>query len=109
MARFSINVNGRVFKLQRIFPHTDKHTWFQHHGHITIMRTSLGLCNSSFFFGYQVSTANFVQDDSTDWRCRHSDRTGERFFHIVTPLFVGIIGFVIAIATMNLAARYIAL
>ncbi|KAI0254770.1 MFS general substrate transporter [Lactifluus subvellereus] len=39
----------------------------------------------------------------------HSDKTGERTFHIVIPLFIGIIGFVIAISTMRLAARYVAL
>jgi hypothetical protein len=42
-------------------------------------------------------------------RCRHSDVTGERFFHIVIPLCVGIVGFIIAISTMRLAARYVAL
>ncbi|CEL62242.1 putative transporter C1683,12 OS=Schizosaccharomyces pombe (strain 972 / ATCC 24843) GN=SPBC1683.12 PE=3 SV=1 [Rhizoctonia solani AG-1 IB] len=36
---------------------------------------------------------------------RHADKTGERFLHISIPLFIGIIGFVIAIATMNIAAR----
>lgn len=41
--------------------------------------------------------------------CRHSDTTGERFFHIVIPLFIGIFGFIIAISTMRLAARYVAL
>jgi hypothetical protein len=35
--------------------------------------------------------------------------TGERFFHIVIPLFVAMIGFIIAISTMRLAARYLAL
>ncbi|KAH9979391.1 MFS general substrate transporter [Lactifluus volemus] len=40
---------------------------------------------------------------------RHSDKTGERFFHIVIPLFIGIIGFVTATLTMRLAARYLAL
>ncbi|CAE6468789.1 unnamed protein product [Rhizoctonia solani] len=40
---------------------------------------------------------------------RHADKTGERFLHISIPLFIGIIGFVIAIATMNTAARYISL
>lgn len=39
----------------------------------------------------------------------HSDRTGERFFHIVIPLIIGIVGFIIAISTMRLAARYLAL
>ncbi|KAH8118286.1 sugar transporter [Phellopilus nigrolimitatus] len=40
---------------------------------------------------------------------RHSDATGERFYHIVLPLCVGIVGFIIAISTMNIAARYISL
>ncbi|KAA1466512.1 MFS general substrate transporter [Dentipellis sp. KUC8613] len=40
---------------------------------------------------------------------RHSDYVGERFLHIAIPLFVGIIGFIIAIATMNTAARYVSL
>ena len=41
--------------------------------------------------------------------CRHSDKTGERFFHIVGSLGAGILGFIISIATMNIAARYISL
>ncbi|EMD40846.1 hypothetical protein CERSUDRAFT_131167 [Gelatoporia subvermispora B] len=40
---------------------------------------------------------------------RHSDKTGERFYHITVSFFVGIIGFIIAISTMNTAARYISL
>ncbi|KAI0307088.1 MFS general substrate transporter [Multifurca ochricompacta] len=40
---------------------------------------------------------------------RHSDKTGERFFHIVIPLSIGIAGFILAISTMKLAARYFAL
>ena len=40
---------------------------------------------------------------------RHSDKTGERFFHIATPLVVGLIGCIIALSTMNTAARYISL
>ncbi|KDR83789.1 hypothetical protein GALMADRAFT_55324 [Galerina marginata CBS 339.88] len=40
---------------------------------------------------------------------RHSDKTGERFYHIVGSLGAGVLGFVIAISTMNTAARYISL
>jgi len=40
---------------------------------------------------------------------RHSDKTGERFWHIVCPLMVGMLGYVIAISTMNTAARYVSL
>ncbi|KII94823.1 hypothetical protein PLICRDRAFT_33639 [Plicaturopsis crispa FD-325 SS-3] len=40
---------------------------------------------------------------------RHSDLSNERFWHITIPLLFGIVGFVIALATMNTAARYISL
>jgi predicted MFS family arabinose efflux permease len=40
---------------------------------------------------------------------RHSDRTQERCFHIITPLAFGILGFIIAVSTRNTAARYISL
>jgi hypothetical protein len=39
----------------------------------------------------------------------HSDQVGERFYHIVGPLAVGILGFIISISTMNTAARYVSL
>jgi len=40
---------------------------------------------------------------------RHSDKTGERFWHIIIPIALSIVGFVIASCTMNTAARYISL
>ncbi|KAF7355270.1 MFS general substrate transporter [Mycena sanguinolenta] len=40
---------------------------------------------------------------------QHSDKVGERFFHIISSLGLGILGFIIAISTMNTAARYISL
>ncbi|KAH9900037.1 MFS general substrate transporter [Cubamyces lactineus] len=40
---------------------------------------------------------------------RHSDKTGERFWHISGPILGGIVGFIIAICTMNTAARYVSL
>lgn len=40
---------------------------------------------------------------------RHSDAAGERSFHTIGSLCVGIIGFVIASSTMNVAARYFSL
>ncbi|KAH8910359.1 major facilitator superfamily transporter [Coniochaeta sp. PMI_546] len=39
----------------------------------------------------------------------HADRCQERFWHIVGPICVGIVGFVISMSTDNVAARYIAL
>jgi len=43
------------------------------------------------------------------WLSRHSDKMGERFYHIVSSFALGMIGFIIAIATMNTAARYVSL
>ncbi|KAH9480026.1 MFS-type transporter cnsO [Psilocybe cubensis] len=40
---------------------------------------------------------------------RHSDKTNERFYHCIGSLILGILGFVIATNTMNIAARYISL
>ncbi|KAK3378917.1 major facilitator superfamily domain-containing protein [Lasiosphaeria ovina] len=39
----------------------------------------------------------------------HSDRHEEKFWHIVGPICVGLVGFVISMATSNVAARYVAL
>lgn len=39
----------------------------------------------------------------------HADRTGERFFHVTLPLGVAMIAFIIAAATTNVAARYVAI
>ncbi|KAL6702556.1 hypothetical protein ACN47E_001553 [Coniothyrium glycines] len=41
--------------------------------------------------------------------CWHSDRQQERFWHIVGPIFLGIIGFVISMSTLSTAGRYVAL
>ncbi|KAG1817158.1 MFS general substrate transporter [Suillus subaureus] len=40
---------------------------------------------------------------------RHSDATGDRFWHTAGPLFVAILGFMIAFSTMNTAVRYLSL
>ncbi len=39
----------------------------------------------------------------------HSDRTQEKFWHIIGPVFVGLVGFIISMSTDNVAARYLAL
>ncbi|KAG1836975.1 MFS general substrate transporter [Suillus subalutaceus] len=40
---------------------------------------------------------------------RHSDRTQERFYHMSASYIVGMIGFIIAMCTMNTAALYLSL
>ncbi|KAG0709582.1 MFS general substrate transporter [Suillus ampliporus] len=60
---------------------------------------SLLLCAPPWILG--TVTSFFV--------ARHSDATGDRFWHIAGPLMVGIVGFMIAISTMNTAVRYLSL
>ncbi|KAF8913854.1 MFS general substrate transporter [Gymnopilus junonius] len=60
---------------------------------------TLLLCAPPFVFAALV----------TFFLSRHSDRAGERFYHITVSLAAGIVGFVIAISTMNIAARYVSL
>ena len=43
------------------------------------------------------------------WGYRHSDAAGERSFHTIASLCIGLVGFVIASSTMNTTARYISL
>ncbi|KAG2110522.1 MFS general substrate transporter [Suillus discolor] len=61
--------------------------------------TSLFLCAPPWILGTATS---FVV-------ARHSDVTGDRFWHIAGPLLVGIAGFIIAISTMNTGMRYLSL
>ncbi|KUI62793.1 hypothetical protein VP1G_09909 [Cytospora mali] len=39
----------------------------------------------------------------------HSDRTGEKFWHIMGPMAAGLVGFIISMSTLNTAGRYVAL
>lgn len=39
----------------------------------------------------------------------HSDRTGEKFWHIMGPMALGLVGFIISMSTLNVAGRYVAL
>ncbi|KAL7629834.1 hypothetical protein AAE478_001357 [Parahypoxylon ruwenzoriense] len=39
----------------------------------------------------------------------HADKTQEKFWHITGPIIGGMVGFVISMSTLNVAARYVAL
>ncbi|KAF8842307.1 MFS general substrate transporter [Paxillus ammoniavirescens] len=60
---------------------------------------SLLLCAPPWLLG--TATSFFVT--------RHSDSSGDRFWHIAGPQMMGIIGFTMAISTMNTTIRYISL
>jgi hypothetical protein len=39
----------------------------------------------------------------------HSDRTGERFLHLTLPLIITVVANIIAVSTLSVAARYVAM
>ncbi|MCJ1475524.1 hypothetical protein MMC13_004187 [Lambiella insularis] len=39
----------------------------------------------------------------------HADRTGERYYHVVLPLIVGVVAFILGAATTSLAPRYVSM
>jgi hypothetical protein len=77
---------------------------------------SLLLCAPPFIFSaiaaFVLSRCDRILDTplmEADRDDRSSDRMSERFYHIVSSFALGIIGFIIAISTMNTAARYVSL
>lgn len=60
---------------------------------------TLLLCAPPWFFAAAVA---FIV-------ARHSDASGSRYWHIVVPLIIGMVGFIISLSTLNTAARYISL
>jgi hypothetical protein len=69
----------------------------------------MGICNDCGVCQCQVSRLLRIPRLFLMYPYRHSDKTGEKFFHIIGPEIFGIIGFAIAFATQKLAARYVAL
>ncbi|TBU32958.1 sugar transporter [Dichomitus squalens] len=63
------------------------------------LTVTLLLCAPPFMLGVIITFAI----------SRHSDITGERFYHISLPILGSVAGFVIALSTMNTAARYVSL
>ena len=59
------------------------------------------------FFVMRSVHSGLVPFLSFDFWHRHSDVTRDRFWHIVGPVSMGIIGFIIAILTMNPYIRYL--
>ncbi|PVH18363.1 uncharacterized protein CXQ87_001287 [Candidozyma duobushaemuli] len=39
----------------------------------------------------------------------HADKTGERFWHVVSPLLIALASFIISVSTLNTGARYFAM
>ncbi|GAA5885176.1 hypothetical protein JCM6882_007262 [Rhodosporidiobolus microsporus] len=60
---------------------------------------SLLLCAPPFFFAALCAFAV----------SRHADKTQERYLHIVIPLLIGIVGFIIAMTTHSFGPRYFSL
>ncbi|KAL6454784.1 hypothetical protein SBY92_004255 [Candida maltosa Xu316] len=80
-------------------------------------------CGVTNFFPSVVQTLNFNRTTTlcltappymlavfiTFFWAKHADRTGERFYHVVIPLLLSLVAFIIAAASLNTGARYFTL
>lgn len=80
-------------------------------------------CGVTNFFPSVVETLNFdklttlclsappycIAVVATFFWARHADKTGERYFHVVIPLAISLVSFIISVATVNIGARYFAM
>lgn len=87
---------------------------------VGILSWLVAACGVTNFFPSIVETLNFdrvitlcltappylLAVVTTFLWARHADKTGERFWHVVAPLCVALISFIIAVSTLNTGARY---
>lgn len=85
-----------------------------------ILSWLVAACGVTNFFPSIVGTLNFnrvitlcltappyiLAVVSTFLWARHADKTGERFWHVVGPLMISMVSFIIAVSTLNTGARY---
>jgi MFS family permease len=89
---------------------------------LTLMAYVVGLSFNAYFpsltktLGFDYTTTLLMSAPPWVFACIaalinawHADRTQERFWHIVGPIIVGLVGFIISMSTLHTAARYIAL
>lgn len=90
---------------------------------VGILSWLVAACGVTNFFPSIVETLNFsrvvtlcltappylLAVVSTFFWARHADKTGERFWHVVGPLILAMVSFIIAVATLNTGARYFAM
>lgn len=98
-------------ELQCVLPHPDCDARLQPDRHVASLRAAVRLHCDHGIRGFEVGIG--LVESATSAKLiipyRHSDAVGERFYHITVPIFIGVIGFVIAICTMNTGARYFSL
>ncbi|KAG2152186.1 sugar transporter [Suillus cothurnatus] len=85
---------GNEDQSKPFFPDTIRYNGLQRNYQPVALCTSVDFGNRDLIFCGQI---------------RHSDVTGDRFWHITGPLLLGVFGFMIAISTMNTAVRYLSL
>lgn len=73
------------------------------------MASGHSLVHFDITVGASLSNGHVKQSHLRSFWQRHSDRSGERCLHIAIPLAVGLLGFMIAMSTMNLYLRYMSM
>jgi len=95
--------------IQRFFSDIECNSRLQFDCVFVALLPTLAVCDMRSIFDVKVNHLLVCVWVPTDIMWRHSDATGERFGHITIPLLIGIAGFMMAMATMNTAVRYLSL
>lgn len=97
---------------QCLFPNAQCHNGIRHYGHIVTLCAAFRLRSDRDLYSEPVCHPSLHLPSASPLNVpllSHSDVHRERFWHISVSIAVGIVGFIIAISTMNIAARYISL
>ena len=109
MAGIHVDVRIRCPVVQRVLYDVDCHAGIQSDGVVSASCATLPVHNAVFVFLVTVRGATGRQQYTLTGAKRHSDKTQERFWHMLLSCGLGIVGFIISIATTNFAARYVSM
>ena len=96
--------------IQTLFPYNSGHHGIQSNSDTFTLCSSFVYWHYNIILRYEVCSLKSCYFIYHLTFCnRHSDVTRDRFWHIVGPVSMGIIGFIIATLTMNTSIRYLSL
>ena len=109
MVGVHVDIRSRWPVVQRVLYDVDCHARIQSDGFTGIGCTALLVHYDFFIFLVTVRGAIGGYGYTLTGVKRHSDKTQERFWHMSLSYGIGIVGFIISMATTNIAARYVSM
>jgi hypothetical protein len=106
---YHVNLSGRFLVIQRIFSDIDVYHRLFIHCDFDVMCSTLGICYCRCCIAIKVGAIVMLGPMTRNATLRHSDHIGERCGHITLSFIGGILGFLLAMITMNSGVRFLSL